>query len=471
MSFLLNNLNNQLNIYYLIICTKIIISIVEKLQLKVDFIALSFFEKKTENLKYSDIYNLVCINKIPESYNLDYKINYPKNEKLAKLMCSFANASGGYIIVGIEELSVGNQNTGEPEKIHGVEKADHTTKVTNIAISHSQPKIVPDVKTIEIDTIPDKVVVIIKIDESLEPIMYYSKNDSDSNKYFIRINDKNEPMDQPTLKKLFLAKPYIETMQKLKEDYQTYQDQLYDIYGSELDQARILLGMQILPFNKNIKIFDFNTTQFEEFLNLLHNSFNIVSPGGKVHNFKKYLRNFLYLGDKYISRYQFPQVSYQQKSELSISNIGIIRHSISFLTKNGNTFLEDPKYEHNSDAEHEIKWATHLYFRTLPYLFVNWLKLANLVLGASFRGKLNISIRILAYNGLTIPIENYLYLSSTDDIIIERSFYASDLEENKKVIKIVLDLLKEVLRYLGFNIESAEKKILKFKDDINKYLS
>ena len=436
-----------------------------------NLITLSFFEKNIENLEYKDITNLVCINRIPETYNLDYKFEYPKNEKLAKLMCSFANASGGYIIVGIEELSVKNQNTGEPDKINGVEKADHTTKVTNIAISHSQPKIIPYIKTIEMDTNPEKVVVIIKIDESLEPIMYYSKNDSDSNKYFIRINDKNEPMDQPTLKKLFLAKPYIETMQKLKEDYQTYQNHLFDIYGSELDQARILLGVQILPFNKNFKIFDFNKIQFEEFLNLLHNSFSIDSPGGKVHNFKKYLRDFLYLGDQYISRYQFPQVSYQQKSELSISNIGIIRHSISFLTKNGNTFLEDPKYEYNSDEENDIKWATHLYFGTLPYLFINWLKLANLVLGVSFKGKLNISIRILAYSGLTIPIESYLYLSSTDDITIERSFNTSDLEDNKKVINIVLDILREVLRYLSFNIERAENEVLKFKDDINKYLT
>ena len=33
----------------------------------------------------------------------------------------------------------------------GIDKADHTTKVTNIAISHSQPRIIPYVKTIEIE--------------------------------------------------------------------------------------------------------------------------------------------------------------------------------------------------------------------------------------------------------------------------------------------------------------------------------
>ena len=130
-------------------------------------IALSFFEKKIENLEYSDIYNLVCNNKIPETYNLDYKSEYPNNKKLAKLMCSFANASGGYIIVGIEELRVNNKNTVEPDKILGIEKADHTTTVTNIAMSHSQPKIVPYVKIIEIDTEPDKDVVIIKLYEYL----------------------------------------------------------------------------------------------------------------------------------------------------------------------------------------------------------------------------------------------------------------------------------------------------------------
>jgi len=183
---------------------------------KVNPIALSFFEKKIENLEYIDIYNLVCINKIPESYNLDYKVNYPKNEKLAKLMLSFANASGGYIIIGIEELRVNNKNTGLPDKIIGIDKADHTTKITNITISHSQPKIVPSVKTVELDSNPDKVVVVIKIEESIEPIMYYSKNDSDSNKFFIRINDKKQPADYSILKKLFYKENYLERMKIFK---------------------------------------------------------------------------------------------------------------------------------------------------------------------------------------------------------------------------------------------------------------
>lgn len=435
-------------------------------------IALSFFEKKVDNVRYEDIYNLVCTNKIPESYNLDYKSEYPKNEKLAKLMCSFANASGGYIIIGIEEVRVNNKNTGVPDKIIGIDKADHTTKVTNIAISHSQPKIIPYVKTIEIDTNPNKVVVIIKMDESIEPIMYYSKNDSDSNKFFIRINDKKEVMDQPTLKKLFLAKPYIETIQRLKKDYQIYQNHLFDIFGGELvDQSRILLGLQILPFNKSFKIFDFNSIQIEEFLNQLHNSFHINSPGGKLHNFKNYIRDFVYLGDQYISRYHFPQVGHQQKSELSISNTGIISHSISFSSKSGKFLLEKPEYEHNLDDEHGIKWASYLYFRSLPYLYINWLKLAYSVLGGRINGKLSLNIRILAYNGLTIPIDNYLYLSSTDDINIERSIYISDLETNEIIKSIVLSILKEILRYLGFSITISEKKVLKFANNIDRYLT
>lgn len=426
-----------------------------------------FFKTKFEDIKYSVIKSLIK-NKIPESYDLDYKVVYPDNNKLGKLMTAFANASGGYIIIGISE----EEDTNKPAEIVGIEKEEHSTKITQIALSYSQPKIVPYVRTLELDSNLEKVVVVIKIEESIEPIMYYSKNDRDSNKFYIRINDKVEPMDQPTLKKLFLAKPYIENIFRLKRDYQIYQNNLFNFFGGELvDQSRVLLGLQILPFNKNFKIFDFNSKEIEKFLNQIQNSFRLYNPGGKVHNFDNYVRNFIYLGDQYISRYYIPQEGHQQKSELSISNTGIICHSISFSAKSGKDFLEKPEYEYNLEDENGIKWASYLYFRSLPYLFINWLKLVNLVLKASYNGKIIINIRILGYNGITIPIDNYLYLSNTDDLIIEKSIYLSDLEDNEKIKFFVLDILKEVLRYLGFSIERAEKKTLKLKQDVNKYLT
>ena len=58
-----------------------------------------------------------------------------------------------------------------------------------------------------------------------------------------------------------------------------------------------------------------------------------------------------------------------------------------------------------------------------------------------------------------------------NDLIIERSIYISDLEDNEKIMNIILDILKELLKYLGFNIESAENRLLKSKEDLNKYLT
>jgi len=151
----------------------------------------TFFGKKLSDIDFSRIQSLKD-NKIPESYDLDYKENYPTNQKLAKLMIAFANSSGGYIIIGMKEERHQGHNTGVPDKIVGIDKGDHPTKITNIALSHSQPKIFPKICIIEHPDNSNKVIVIIKINESIEPIMYFSKNDSDTNKWFIRINDKIE---------------------------------------------------------------------------------------------------------------------------------------------------------------------------------------------------------------------------------------------------------------------------------------
>ncbi|KKM10327.1 hypothetical protein LCGC14_1722020, partial [marine sediment metagenome] len=267
-------------------------------------IALSFFEKKIENLEYIDLYNLVCVNKIPESYNLDYKVDYPKNEKLAKLMCSFANASGGYIIVGIEEVRVNNKNTSVPDEMFGIDKADHTTKVTNIAISHSQPKIVPSIKTIELDSDPDKVVVIIKIEESMEPIMYYSKNDSDSNKFFIRINDKKQPADYSILKKLFHKENYLERMKVFEEEILKEQKEfIYHKLGRFYKEktGAIFFGVNVLPFNKDFEIIDMASSEFEAFLNGLNRTFHEI-PIFFDYRLSSFIKKFKFMGYYYESK-------------------------------------------------------------------------------------------------------------------------------------------------------------------------
>lgn len=188
---------------------------------------MSFFDTEIENLTYSDIRSLVT-NLIPESSNLDYKEEMIANDKLAKSMIAFANGTGGYIVLGIKEHRDNKNNkTGIPESIVGIPKQDYISNITNIALSYSDPKIIPSVNDkIELPSDPDKIVLVVHIVESLKPIMLTSKNSKLANRWYIRINDKTEPADYGIMKKLFNKENYrIE--KKVQQIYDSIQE-LFD---------------------------------------------------------------------------------------------------------------------------------------------------------------------------------------------------------------------------------------------------
>jgi predicted HTH transcriptional regulator len=169
----------------------------------------SFFTKDFEDVQYSDIQALV-INEVRESYIVDYKEDYPK--QLAKVLISFANASGGFAILGIKEVRENGKNTGIPKEILGISREDHKIKITNIVVSHSQPVIIPKVKVFQIPGI-DKDLVLIKIDESFEPIMETNKRI-----FPIRINDQSLPADYSIVKKLFNKETY-QVQKRIQKNY------------------------------------------------------------------------------------------------------------------------------------------------------------------------------------------------------------------------------------------------------------
>ncbi|MHA1252141.1 MAG: AlbA family DNA-binding domain-containing protein [Candidatus Helarchaeota archaeon] len=162
----------------------------------------SFFMKDIEDLNFSDIKDLVD-RKIPESSVLDYKEIIINSDKIGKYIAAFANGSGGYIIIGISEEKKNGKNTGKPGKIIGVEKRDYTNLITNISIGQTHPSVIPQINDkIIIPNNPNKIIVIIKIKESLRPIMW-------KNRWPIRINDQVVYADNSLMKKLFNKEKYI----------------------------------------------------------------------------------------------------------------------------------------------------------------------------------------------------------------------------------------------------------------------
>jgi len=192
------------------------------------------FSKEIENMDINDI-QWLKENEIPESSYLDYKEQMINNKKLAKLMIAFANSSGGFVFIGIKEKrNERNKKTGLPEEILGINAEEFSTKITDIARSYSQPIIIPNIKPIPINSQEEKVVLAIKIKESLEPIMFYSgRGHKWNNKWFVRINDKIMAADYNLMKKLFYKEAYAKET-RIQRLYSNIKDLLNKIKIEEI---------------------------------------------------------------------------------------------------------------------------------------------------------------------------------------------------------------------------------------------
>jgi hypothetical protein len=158
-----------------------------------------YFNKNFNEISIKDVKRLVKL-KVKESNRLDYKEDYPKrNEKLAQLMISLANTEGGYIIIGIDEERVENNNTGIPNELKGVNRIDHETKLTNIALDNSEPKIVPNIISMPLENENNKDIIIVQIKKSIEPIMFMGNK-----AYYRRVNDQTRPANHEWVASKFL---------------------------------------------------------------------------------------------------------------------------------------------------------------------------------------------------------------------------------------------------------------------------
>ena len=160
---------------------------------------LSFFQKPVSQLKYSDIEWLVNEERMPESYNLDYKRdNYERNktDELAKDISALANTSGGWLVLGVEEDKNSNEGETYPGEIVGIEnEKDIKKRITDRIINSIMPH--PQVQFSSLIEIPDKknravlVVYVPKSFDSLHMVVVKHKN-----RYYKRYHDQNVPMDE-----------------------------------------------------------------------------------------------------------------------------------------------------------------------------------------------------------------------------------------------------------------------------------
>ena len=175
------------------------------------------FDKPFDKLNIKDIENLVLIRKEQENNYLEYKERIEPNDKFKKKFLKttsgFANAKGGYIIIGIKE----DKNTNLLE-ILGIEKTINHQKVeewvNNILIANLDKKVQYNIKTIEIKDNEEKIVLLIYISESpKKPHMVTFKGE---NHYYLRHNKSVNLATQSEVEEMF---EYSKKVEKGFEDF------------------------------------------------------------------------------------------------------------------------------------------------------------------------------------------------------------------------------------------------------------
>ena len=175
------------------------------------------FDKPFDKLNIKDIEKLVLIRKEQENNYLEYKERIEPNDKFKKKFLKttsgFANAKGGYIIIGIKE----DKKTNLLE-ILGIEKTINHQKVeewvNNILIANLDKKVQYNLKTIEIKDNEEKIVLLIYIPESpKKPHMVIFKGE---NHYYLRHNKSVNLATQSEVEEMF---EYSKKVEKGFEDF------------------------------------------------------------------------------------------------------------------------------------------------------------------------------------------------------------------------------------------------------------
>lgn len=142
------------------------------------------FTKQFTDIDKADIEDLFLQRAMPESHNLDYKreIGFDDRSKieLSKDISSFANANGGWLIIGLDE---------KEKKINGIDPLVGKQKVdewiANIVISYVEPKPNFLVKTVPLDKEQvSRVIVLIYVFESDKKPHFVNQK----NQYYLRNN-------------------------------------------------------------------------------------------------------------------------------------------------------------------------------------------------------------------------------------------------------------------------------------------
>lgn len=209
-------------------------------------------QKEIDNISLDDIF-LLKKNEVFESKTIEYKreihVNTDSEKKeFLRDVCSFCNAEGGDLIIGIEELD------GKPKEIVGIEIEEvdiYKQRLDHIILSGIEPNISYSIHTVKLPKL-NRYILIIRIKKSWNgPHRVCYKSEF---RFYSRNSSGKYSLDMTEIKSAF-----YNTNSNLKQIEEFRQDRISQIYSGYQNMERNNLSANIVLHIVPLNCFSLNT--------------------------------------------------------------------------------------------------------------------------------------------------------------------------------------------------------------------
>lgn len=197
---------------------------------------ISIFDKPLDLLEEEDLHRLIT-NEIAEGLYVDYKVDFPAD--LPKVVASFANTFGGWLIIGADAANPGNLPSSFPGVTVVTAPKDRFRHICRDGLS---PVPLFTTRLISLKDSPGRGVLVARIDEST-----YPPHITKDGRIYRRNSEGSDPVaetDRYTLDRLF------EKSRRNKEQVKAFIDQKL----AKEDTHRVLLKVMCCPVPLNLQL-------------------------------------------------------------------------------------------------------------------------------------------------------------------------------------------------------------------------
>lgn len=361
-----------------------------------------------------------------EGIRVEYKSEIPKN--LPKTISAFANMLGGILIVGVKTDKTTNKVIFPIEGMNEEEGIEE--KIIASSLMGIYPPIIPEVRIIEVPQIKDKIVVIVRVNESRDA-PHAIQN---STIVYIRTESISQPYELAQIDR-------IEYMLKRREGAVEKRNELIirskERFTDCLTPSMSYMNITICPLYTHRPLLDVGSIY--KFANGIFTDEALRGTDSRTRRIDQGILNYIFCPE-YFRYYEFNQY-------------GLIFFCKSLLKKKPSRGVSDP----------EISSIEYISFAALVIDICKFLKLSDSYLKESkYFG--NLDIRLILHN---VKKERLFYFDDTHSNLnfssIESEIITRIIEESvslsNNLLQIIIDLMKQVSWCFNCDQLDLEKKV------------